>query len=405
MSTLSVWLHGQHLAQLEQLRTRRLRLRFTDLALDRWGVGARPLSLSLPLTERRVEGEALERFCDNLLPEGAVRAVLERENGIRPGDTFALLSRIGRECAGAIQFTTDEAPVGDGTLTPLTSDEVDVLVRDLPTHHAPDGLAVSASLGGVQDKVLLTRTSDGWAWPTDGAMSSHLIKPQPQSPQVPIPDIIRYEHWALEVAGAAGLRASRSELAWFGGRQALVVERFDRHEGRRLHQEDFTQSLALASRDKYESSVGERRLAALATRAAAEAADPQQLLTELLAHVTFNVAIGNGDAHSKNYSIQISPAATVSMAPLYDVAPVFLVAPAYRHAGHAVDEQVYLPYITTEHLVAEAGEWGLPAEVAGDVVRRTLLAITAAVEELGEPADTPIPVGEAVLERVTALVG
>ncbi|GIG20891.1 toxin HipA [Cellulomonas chitinilytica] len=405
MSTLSVWLHGEHLAQLEQLRTSRLRLRFTDAALDRWGVGARPLSLSLPLTERRVQGDALERFCDNLLPEGGVRAVLERENDIRPGDTFALLSRIGRECAGAIQFTTDEAPAGAGRVTPLTSDEVDVLVRDLPTHHVPDGLAVSASLGGVQDKVLLTRTADGWAWPADGAMSSHLVKPQPQSPQAPIPDIIRYEHWALQVAAAAGLRAARSELEWFGDRQALVVERFDRHGGRRIHQEDFTQSLALASRDKHESSVGERRLAALATRAAAEAADPQQLLTELLAQVTFNAAIGNGDAHSKNYSIQISRAATVSMSPLYDVAPVFLVAPTYRHAGHAVNEQVYLPYITTEHLVAEACEWGLGADVAAVVVRQTLLAIAEAVENLGEPADTPVAVGRAVLGRVRALAG
>jgi len=403
-ATLRVWLHGQHLADLHQLNNRTLRLRYTEEALGRWGIGSRPLSLSLPLTPKRVQGDALERFCDNLLPEGAVRAVLERENGVRPGDAFGLLTHVGRECAGAIQFTAEDTPLGEGGLVPLSAGDVDTLVRDLPTHHVPDGLAVSASLGGVQDKVLLTRTPDGWAWPSDGAISTHLVKPQPVSPQVPIPEIVRYEHWALHLARAAGLRAAHAELAWFDGRQALVVERFDRVDGRRLHQEDVTQSLGLAARDKYESAVGERRLSTFAALAAPEAVDPAGLLVDLLRQVTFNTAIGNGDAHSKNYSIHIGEGATVSTSPLYDVAPVFLVAATYRHAGHAVDEQVYLPYLTAAHLVSEAVHWGLGRQVAEEVVASTLQSTLAAVEDLGEPDDVPVAVGAAVHARVSGLL-
>ena len=184
MSVLIVWLHGRVIGELEQLRNARLRLRFDEGALSTYGFGARPLSLSLPLTDKRVQGDALERFCDNLLPEGTVRAALEREHSIRPGDAFALLTHIGRECAGAIQFTTDDSSVGDGTRTPVTDEQVGEIVRDLPTHRAPNGMEVSASLGGIQDKVLLTRTDDGWAWPSDGAMSTHLVKPEPIGTQV-----------------------------------------------------------------------------------------------------------------------------------------------------------------------------------------------------------------------------
>ena len=404
MSLLTVWLHGQVVGELEQLRTSRLRLRFTEGALSTYGFGARPLSLSLPLTDKRVQGDALERFCDNLLPEGTVRAVLEREHSIRPGDAFALLTHIGRECAGAIQFTTGDVTVGDGTLAPLTDEQVDEIVRDLPTHPARDGLEVSASLGGIQDKVLLTRTAEGWAWPSGGAMSTHLIKPEPISTQVAVPQIIRYEHWALRLATDAGLRAAKADLQTFGGREALVVERFDRRDGRRAHQEDFTQALGLAARDKYEASTGERRLAALAALAASEALDPVAFLSDLLAQVTFNAAIGNGDAHSKNYSVHISQSANVSMTPLYDVAPVFLVASRLRHAGHAVDQQVYLPYITAGHLTSEAELWGLSAEVAANVVRDTLLALARSAEALGDP-DVEISVAEAVRDRALTLLG
>ena len=93
MSILTVWLHGQVVGELDQLRNARLRLRFTEGALSHLRLRRAPaLDLSLPLTDKRVQGDALERFCDNLLPEGSVRAVLEREHSIRPGDGFALLA-------------------------------------------------------------------------------------------------------------------------------------------------------------------------------------------------------------------------------------------------------------------------------------------------------------------------
>ena len=76
MPALHLWLHGSHVGVVEQLRNRALRLRFDPEPIRELGVGACPLSLSLPLTTRRVEGPALERWLDNLLPESYVRGAL-----------------------------------------------------------------------------------------------------------------------------------------------------------------------------------------------------------------------------------------------------------------------------------------------------------------------------------------
>lgn len=159
MTTLQVWLRGEHLGEVEQLRTGRARLRFSGTAVNQWGEGSRPLSLSLPVTSSRVEGAQLDVFLDGLLPEGALRAQLDSEYGTRT--PFELLSRIGRECAGAVQFTLDDSRPGAGSLRALSDDEVAALVRDLPTLTPPDGLPIGASLGGVQAKLLLTRTREG----------------------------------------------------------------------------------------------------------------------------------------------------------------------------------------------------------------------------------------------------
>ncbi len=48
-------------------------------------------------------------------------------------------------------------------------------------------------------------------------------------------------------------------------------------------------------------------------------------MRDLLAQITYNLLVGNDDAHSKNYSLAISDAATYSMAPLCDVAPAYLL--------------------------------------------------------------------------------
>lgn len=395
---LHVWLRGEHHAELERLRNGTVRLRSDASVLDRYGIGARPLSLSMPLESRRVSGDVLDAFLEGLLPEGQVREDLNREHRARTA--FDLLARIGLECAGAVQFTPSEEPPGVGDLLPLSDAEVDRMVVALPTLTPPEGQPLTASLGGIQAKILLTKTDSGWAWPSAGAMSSHLIKPQASSTGGP-QHLVHAEHWAMQVAARAGLPAATTELHNFDGRPAIVVERFDRRDGRRVHQEDFAQALGVLPASKYESTLRDRsRLRTIADLGSQNATSPREFRAALLRQAAFNAMIGNADAHSKNYSLQIDETAGYRPAPLYDVAPVFFLG-EYRHAGHAVDGQIDLRYISRAHLVAEGVRWGIARREAEGVVVELAETTASAITEV-EPSPEIADLPERVLARVRA---
>lgn len=396
MTMLQVWLRGEHLGELEQLRSGRARLRFSTAAVHRWGEGSRPLSLSLPMTTARVEGRHLDTFLDGLLPEGALLAQLQNEYGART--PIELLCHIGVECAGAVQLTLDDSPPGPGHLRHLSDDDTAALVRDLPTLTPPDGLPIGASLGGVQAKLLLTRTRTGWAWPTGGAMSTHIIKPRSLDPNAPAL-LVEAEHWAMQVAAVADVPVARTQLDHFDGRRAIVVERYDRIDGERTHQEDFTQALSVPALSKYESTLaGSTRLRSIAELAAPNTRSPQRFGARLLTAVAFNTLIGNGDAHSKNYSLTIDSAALVDLAPLYDVAPVMFMG-RFTHAGHAVAQQADLRYITRRHLMDEAESWGMRASRASTTIDELVDRVAAAVRTVEPP-----PGLTSVVEKVAARV-
>jgi serine/threonine-protein kinase HipA len=84
-----------------------------------------------------------------------------------------------------------------------------------------------------------------------------------------------------------------------------------------VHQEDGCQATATPPGMKYEEQGGPalRDLAALLRNFG----DPRDV-TELLRRTTFNMAVGNADAHAKNFSVlheADSPA--IGLAPFYDV--------------------------------------------------------------------------------------
>ncbi|MCO4250640.1 type II toxin-antitoxin system HipA family toxin [Pseudarthrobacter raffinosi] len=379
---LAVWLHGRRIAWLTGTSLRP-RLGYLPDLVAEYGAGAALLSLSLPLQSKAINGPAVLNFFDGLLPEGQVRAHLADLHGVASTDIKALLAAVGADCAGAVQVLPDGVdPEEGGELLPMTEQEVVAAVESLPTWDLPEDFAITTSLGGVQSKVLLSSSlssgDSGWYWPARGAASTHIIKPDPLDS--PIPDLLAAEHWALELARAAGLRAARTRMETFGTRDALVVERYDRTEDhKRIHQEDFTQVLGIASAAKYDqSTAAPSRLAQVAAVASPHSRNAAAFKSELLKAVAFNVLIGNGDAHSKNYSVLIRETGEVQLAPLYDVAPTLLLYARSSNAGHSVAGQARLNYITLDHLVREAGSWGMDVEEARSGVTGILVAAAEA---------------------------
>ncbi|MHC6219548.1 type II toxin-antitoxin system HipA family toxin [Arthrobacter sp. MMS24-S77] len=255
--SLEVFLHGEHVGVLTGSGLR-MSFQYDPDVVAEYGASSILLSLSLPVDRKKIDGPAVYNYFDGLLPEGQVRSHLASENGLSTPDALGLLTVLGADCAGAVQaLPAGTSPDGPADSQTMTVDEVVGVVEALPTWDLPDDFAITASLGGIQSKVLLSRHGDGWAWPGRGAVSTHIIKPEPLDS--PVPHLLASEDWALKVATAAGLLAAQAHLEMFGSRQAIVVTRYDRTpDGGRLHQEDFTQALALASTSKYETSTAPR---------------------------------------------------------------------------------------------------------------------------------------------------
>lgn len=391
-----MWLYGHRVAHLTEPGTYRYKLEFTEEALDVFGPGARVLSLALPFdTKAVIDAKGPGRrpvaaFLEGLLPEGNLRRHLAASLGVTTIDKLELLRAVGAECAGAVQFLPEGEVPSTGAIRELTDDEVSRLIADLPTYHLPDGTLPQASLAGIQDKVLLAARPDGsWGWPEGGAVSSHIIKPEPLSGAA-VPHLIQTEHWAMSVAAAAGLNAAQTGLETFDGRCALVVARYDRtSDGERLHQEDFCQALGLDPDAKYEStSESERlgsRLRRLASVAADRAIDPQAFRIDLLSAVTFNVIVGNGDAHSKNYSLLLGRHGEVSLAPLYDSAPVMYLDSRFRGTGHVINGRTDIGAVDEVDLLDEARSWGLAPRVAQSTVRSVMAKVWDAAHSIDLP--------------------
>src|SRR6266498_3252148 len=67
-----------------------------------------PISMSLPLREDLFRGERVAAVFENLLPDSdSLRRRVAERVGAKGTDAYSLLSQIGRDCVGALQFIPD----------------------------------------------------------------------------------------------------------------------------------------------------------------------------------------------------------------------------------------------------------------------------------------------------------
>jgi serine/threonine-protein kinase HipA len=410
MASLSIWLYGICVALVEQGSHRRLRLRYTDEALRQVRLGTPLLSLNLPVAEPPFANAQTRAFLDGLLPEGETRATIAAEFHLVAADTFGLLRELGRDCAGAlIVLPEGDAPPATETTqtaTPLADADLDDLARGLRARPLGVSGRVRLSLAGIQDKLLLTRMPDGsWGRPVDGTPSTHILKPQHPT----YPNTVENEAFCMRVAKYAGLPTAEVALATIGGRELLVIERYDRivePDGtvHRVHQEDFCQALGIPPSRKYQEDGGPslRQTADVLTNAIGSAA-----LETLLKVATLNVAIGNADAHGKNFSLLHFQDSSLQFAPFYDLMSTL----AYQRYGVSEHMAMYtdsvqrIDRVTANRLVNEAMTWGLSRPRAISVVLDSLGRLPEALRQAAEEMQhLPDGLGESCQTQVDLLV-
>ena len=125
MPDLSVLMHGNVAALLRCDQGGNLSLTYDGDYMD--DPRSIPLSLSLPFSERPHDGQRPQRWIRSLLPDDpeTLNRWYAREGVLRRSPVGLLSTRIGSDCAGAVQF----CPVGDEERLAERSSSIEVLTQ------------------------------------------------------------------------------------------------------------------------------------------------------------------------------------------------------------------------------------------------------------------------------------
>ncbi len=394
---VDLWLYGTRLARITFERRSRMRLSYTEEAIDRWGLGSRVFTVSQPLTTATLTPGPTAAIVEGLLPEGDALAVLMSEFGSQEN----LLLELGRETIGAVvavESDADPSPyeMGEEPVL-LTESDVAARLRGLP--EAPLGVSketgVRLSLPGVQSKLPLGLVDGDYVDPSSSNPSAVILKPEPSA----WPGLVDLESWGLAVLRAASVPTADWSIEVFEGIRTLVVHRYDREPGadpehRRIHQEDLCMALGLRPREKYATSHRSKTaLSHLASGVYENAATPEEDMQAFVTILVVNVAIGNADAHARNLSLIHGTDGSVRLAPAYDVIPTYHYPSHSRHLAQPVDRDVLRPEsVTGAHLRAEVESWGIPGmDVALDAAYERVEHALALID---------LPISSAPLEEL-----
>ncbi len=180
-------------------------------------------------------------------------------------------------------------------------------------------LAGKLSISGVQPK--LSVRLDGERLVTVEREGQFILKPQNQQ----FSEMPQNEYLCMQMARRFGLNIAPCLLLELAdGSPAYLVKRFDRFKkGRRIEKlacEDMQQ--ILGGPDKYAGS--HEQIAKVIQEHCRFAPLELQRLFEV---TIFNFAIGNGDAHRKNFSLLTREDGNVALSPVYDLVSSRLVIP------------------------------------------------------------------------------
>ncbi len=395
---LAVYLHGTKIGFLARTKNG-ARFCYEEAFAARHG-GSPFLSTALPVQMDPFDAAATMAWFSGLLPEDDRLDAVRRFYGIEGLGYLDVLEEIGWECAGAVAVVPEpDAPAPDDTggVETITLAELAQRLKALPDHPYDTTETMRLSLGGFQEKLGIVapdarRQHDGtFALPTigvplGGTPTTHILKPQPSR----FPGLVEGEAWAMTAADSAtpaavvGLLDARGTDA----PQTLVVERFDRIRDengrlRRIHQEDCCQALGLMPERKYAAESSPKKsdpsLRSIAGLLSRYAVDVHGELATLLRQLTVNVALGNTDAHAKNYAF-LHFGDGITLAPMYDVVPALQITPNVLAMGMRVAGRIRIDRIGREELLKEAVSWGLSRKACAQVLDDTLERIATGIE-------------------------
>lgn len=327
--------------------------------------------VELRLANRTYETGRMQGFFGAIrdaMPDFWGRRVIEKHSGRINLDEFDYLLESPDDRAGALAFGLGVEPPAPRRRFNRTLDlerlqtAADSLLANRPTAagtaeaQVEELLLLGTSMGGARPKAVVEDADALW-----------IAKFSRQEDRWNHP---RAEHGMLGLARLCGIDAANSRIAAIGGRDVLLVRRFDRDKneaGYRRHRMVSALTL-LRSGDSPADRRGWSYLL-LADEIRRASARPETDLRELYTRICFNAAVSNLDDHPRNHAI-IAKDRSWRLSPAFDLTPTPMVALDRRNL--ALDCGPAGRYANRHNIIAGHGRFLLSLEEANAIWSRVI---------------------------------
>ncbi len=269
------------------------------------------------------------------------RLVIQRHLGnTQPGEMANLLFSPD-DRAGALGFGLNQTPPAPKRsfnqtldLASLQAAADDLMAGADSVPARPDGahhdqvqrlLMLGTSMGGARPKAVVEDVDGLWVAKFN----------RPDDPW----NSARVEHAMLALARGCGLATAESRVVAVGGRDVLLVKRFDREkvaDGYRRARMVSALTL-LRAEDTYQSR-DKWSYVLLAEELRRACADPERHAAELFRRMCFNALISNTDDHPRNHAV-VARAQDWQLSPAYDLTPATPISQERRDLAMACGDE------------------------------------------------------------------
>jgi serine/threonine-protein kinase HipA len=264
------------------------------------------------------------------------RRVIEKHAGITKLGELDYLLESPDDRAGALGFGTNVKPPAPRRKFNQTLDlarlqeTADALVRDdLPDNpNAPqvqDLLLLGTSMGGARPKAVIQDQGELWI--------AKFSRPDDRW------NAERVEDAMLRLARQCGIRAAESRVERVGGKDVLLVKRFDRARADGgYNRSRMISSLTVLRADDAVSDRERWSYILLVEEMRRVVSDPKGDARELFRRIVFNALISNIDDHPRNHAL-IAPGREWMLSPAYDLTPAPLISQDRRDLAMQCGDQ------------------------------------------------------------------
>jgi serine/threonine-protein kinase HipA len=332
--------------------------------------------VELRLADRTYETARMSGFFGAIrdsMPDYWGRRVIEKHSGHTQLEEFDYLMQGADDRAGALGFGLNVEPPAPRRQFNRTFDldrlqaAADAIIADDP--------ARAGSARAQAEELLLEGTSMGGARPKTVVQDDHALWLAKFGRQDDRWNHPRVEHALLLLARACDINAADSRVESIGGRDVLLVRRFDREwsgEGYQRHR--MVSALTLLQSEDSQTARGRWSYLLLADEVRRASARPEEDLRELFARMCLNAAISNLDDHPRNHAL-LAKERPWRLSPAYDLTPMPVVALDRRDLAMECGPAGRLA--NKANLVGAAGRFLLNADEADAIFTRVTDTVRA----------------------------